>query len=759
VEETNFKTQLTVENKKTILEQITKAESLEKFLHTRYVGMKRFSIEGGDALIPMLHHLVHHGTALNMEEIVLGMAHRGRINVLANFMGKAFNSVLSEFEGQIATDGSEEFEGDVKYHLGFSADAETSNGNCHISLAFNPSHLEAVAPVALGMTRAKQRRRDNTQVRDKVIPVIVHGDAAFIGQGVVAETFQLSKLKGYTVGGTIHVVINNQVGFTTNPTDSRSTTYSSDIAKSVNAPVILVNGDDAEACVHAMDMALRYRQEFKQDIVIDLICYRRFGHNEGDEPSFTQPEMYKVIKKHPTLMKQYSESLIAQNIINKDGFKSMYDEKIKALQTSLDEVRENKEQLSSDTLGGLWTGLKKGEAIDFEQACTTNTSQEVLDQVAQVITHEPKVKVLSKLKKLIATRKKMYDEDHLDWAMGELLAYGTLILEGNSVRLSGQDCKRGTFTHRHSVYFDSETGEEETPLKSLTPKSEFCVYNSSLSEMAVLGFEYGNASSDPHFLTIWEAQFGDFANGAQTIIDQFIASGETKWSRMNGLVLLLPHGYEGQGPEHSSARLERFLQLCAQTNIQVCNITTPANFFHALRRQVKREFRKPLVVMSPKSLLRHPKVTSTKDELLNGQFMDVIEDQKVDNHKDVETLMICSGKIYYDILAASQEKELTLTKCALTRLEQIYPFPAYKLNKLINGYENLKQVIWVQEEPKNMGAYFFVKPRLDDIVDNLGLKLQVNYIGRDASASPATGSSKLHKDQQDGIVAQCLAYY
>ncbi len=759
IEEIDYKAQYTNDEKKQILEQVTKAESLEKFLHTRYVGMKRFSIEGGDALIPMLFHMTNKGRTLNIEEMVLGMAHRGRINVLANFMGKAFHTVLSEFEGIIATDGSDEFEGDVKYHLGFSTDKETPNGNFHISLAFNPSHLEAVAPVALGMTRAKQRVRKNTEIRDKVVPVIVHGDAAFIGQGVVAETFQLSQLEGYTIGGTVHIVINNQVGFTTSPKDSRSTTYCSDIAKSINAPVFLVNGDDVEACVRAMDIAIRFRQEFKQDVVIDLVCYRRFGHNEGDEPSFTQPELYKKIKKHPTLMKQYSELLIQSGVISKEDFKTMYDGQIKNLQTVLDEVRNTPASLSSDTLGGLWKGLKRGTLKDFETPCKTTVTLKKLQAVSEPLTQEPKVKVLSKLKKLIALRKKMFEEDRLDWAMGELLAYGTLLEEGHSVRLSGQDCKRGTFTHRHSVYFDSENGEEEVPLSSINPETEFCVYNSSLSEMAVLGFEYGNSSSDPHFLTIWEAQFGDFANGAQTIIDQFISSAETKWSRMSGLVMLLPHGYEGQGPEHSSARLERFLQLCAQTNIQVCNITTPSNFFHALRRQIKRDFRKPLVVMSPKSLLRHPMAVSTKKDFTTGGFQEVIEDSNIKNHKDVETLVLSTGKIYYDLLTARETANPKSQKAALTRLEQIYPFPDYILNGLISGYENLKKIIWVQEEPKNMGAYFFVKPEIDEMIENLGLKLEVNYIGRRKSASPATGSSKTHVSEQDEIIQSVARYF
>ena len=745
------------EDKKRFFEQVARTESLEKFLHTRFVGMKRFSVEGADSIIPMLEHLAYKGTSLSVEELVIGMAHRGRINVLANFMDKGLENVLSEFEGNMAFDDT--YEGDVKYHLGFSTDKETPNGPCHVSLAFNPSHLECVSPVALGMVRAKQRVRKDTAERKKVIPVLIHGDAAFAGQGVVTETLQLSQLDGYKVGGAVHVILNNQVGFTTNPSDSRSTRYSSDIAKSIKAPVILVNGDHVESSIRAMDIALRFRQKFKQDVVIDLICYRRFGHNEGDEPMFTQPKMYKKIKKHPTHMEQYQDYLDKSGIQPLDVSKKFYQEKIDNLQVLLDSVRKDPPKNETPTLQGLWKGFKRGFKEDLEKTVNTQPKKADFDLAAQVLTELPgDFNLNSKVKKLILGRAQMLKDDKIDWGLGELLAYGTLRAEGTPVRLSGQDCKRGTFSHRHSVYFDGETAAEYSPLKQMNKdKGEFCVYNSNLSEMAVLGFEYGNSSSDPTFLTIWEAQFGDFANGAQIIIDQFITSAEAKWARMSGLVLLLPHGYEGQGPEHSSARLERFLQSCAQENIQVCNITSPANFFHALRRQIKRDFRKPLVVMSPKSLLRHPKVVSAKADFLKGEFLEVIEDPKATKADKVETLFLCSGKVYFDIDAVRDDKPSD--KISLTRVEQLYPFPKHRLNPIFQQYKKLKRVFWVQEEPKNMGSWNYIQPELRALMDDIGLsKVELGYIGREAKASPATGISRNHVREQEAIINQVMDY-
>lgn len=746
---------LSAEEKKEIFKSLAKTEALEKFIHTRYVGTKRFSIEGGDALLPMLETAVTTGTSLGIEEFVIGMAHRGRINVLANFMDKAIELIFAEFDGT-AIDNTG-FDGDVKYHLGYSADKKTPHGDCHIALAFNPSHLEAVNPVACGMTRAKQRVHNDTEHRQKVVPILIHGDAAVIGQGVVSETLQLSQLKAYTVGGSLHIIINNQIGFTTNPIDSRSTRYSSDIAKTIKAPVLIVNGDDVEACIRAIDMSIRFRQTFKQDVFIDLICYRRFGHNEGDEPAFTQPRMYDIIHKHPTLMKIYSEQLQQEKVMSSEETGAFYNQKIENLQKILDETRKNPPELKLQSYGGRWSGLRQGKLEDMLKPAKTQFDLKSLKKLATFFTEVPSsIEVHKKIERLIHARKKMVEDNQLDWAMGELMAYATLISEGTPLRLSGQDCKRGTFTHRQAVYFDAHTAEEYSPLKFVNPPTEACIYNSSLSEMAVLGFEYGNALSDPKFLTIWEAQFGDFANGAQIIIDQFLSSSEQKWGRTCGLTLFLPHGFEGQGPEHSSARLERFLQLCAQENMQVCNLSTPANLFHVLRRQMRRDFRKPLVVMTPKSLLRHPMVVSSLEDLAQGQFQEVIEDPRNPDPKKVETLILCSGKLFYDLEKARQELPEN-PKICIVRVEQLYPFPEVYLAPYINGFSRLKNIIWTQEEPKNMGAWNYVFPILLDLIQKLGLKnVNLNYIGRTHRSSPAVGASKVHVKEQNQIIEQCL---
>ena len=749
--------QMKTEEKVQVFEQLARTESLEKFIHTRYVGTKRFSIEGGDALIPMLERLVTQGTPLGVEELVIGMAHRGRINVLANFMDKAIDVIFSEFDGTAFEQF--DFDGDVKYHLGYSTDKKTPNGNCHVSLAFNPSHLEVVNPVVLGMTRAKQRRRNDTMERKKVLPVQIHGDAAFAGQGVVTETLQLSLLKGYTVGGSIHIIINNQVGFTTDPKDSRSCRYASDTGKVIKAPSILVNGDDVLACIRAMDLAVQFRQQFGEDVVIDLICYRRFGHNEGDEPAFTQPKMYEKIKTHPTLMKIYSEQVLQEGVMKPEQVEGFYKQKIDNLQKILDDTRKTPPTIKVNAFEGQWKGLRRGKLEDFDKPVNTACSAKDFDKVAKILTTEPQgFHVHPKISKLIQARAEMVKAGKLDWAMGELLAYGTLCVEGTPVRLSGQDCKRGTFTHRQAVYFDTETGEEYCPLATLNPdKGEFVVYNSSLSEMAVLGFEYGNSCSDPHFMTIWEAQFGDFANGAQIVIDQFLSSSEEKWSRGSGLTLLLPHGYEGQGPEHSSARLERFLQLCAQANLQVCNFTTPANLFHALRRQMKRDFRKPLIIMSPKSLLRHPKVISPIEDFTKGLFQEVITDPKKLDPKKIETLVLCSGKLYYELDAAREDK-FKRDDLTIVRVEQLYPFPKVGLTEHLNGYPKLKKIIWAQEEPQNMGAWQYIRPKIEELMSDLGkTKIELEYVGRTERASPATGSPKAHTREQNAIIQQSLS--
>lgn len=748
------KFQLSDDQKINILKQLAKTESLEKFIHTRYVGVKRFSIEGCDSLIPMLEYLTEVGTTSHkVKEITIGMAHRGRINVLANYMNKALKFIFAEFNGHMGTKNN--YDADVKYHMGFSSDKTTESGKeCHVSLAFNPSHLEAVNPVVTGMVRAKQRQRKDTEKREKVIPVLIHGDAAVIGQGVVSETFQLSKLKGYEVGGSIHIIMNNQVGFTTNPQDSRSTRYASDIAASVKAPVILVNADKPEDCIRAMDIALRYRQEFKEDVVIDLIGYRRFGHNEGDEPAFTQPIMYDKIKKHLTAFKIYSDQLVQNNIFSDKESKEFFDSKMENLQKILDEVKESPPEIKPLAFEGAWEGFKSGDENDIKKTLQTKAKLNDLETVLDKMLALPEgFKPHKKVKKLLDSRKKMFDEDKMDWGLVELLTYGSLILEGTSVRLSGQDCIRGTFTHRHSQYFDTETAEAYSPLSELRDDKEFCVYNSNLSEMAVLGFEYGNSIADPSFLTLWEAQFGDFANGAQIIIDQFISSGEAKWYRSNGLVLLLPHGYEGQGPEHSSARLERFLQLCAQANMQVCNFTTPAQLFHGLRRQVKRDFRKPLVIMSPKSLLRHPKVISSKKDLVDGEFKEVL----FENNEAAKRVVFCSGKLYYDLLEKLLEKE-DKDKVSLVRIEQLYPFPEEKIIEALKTFKNIEDFVWAQEEPQNMGAYWFIAPKLKKAIKKSGFTPNLYYAGRSERSSPATGSSSVHQEEQNNIIQSCLSF-
>jgi 2-oxoglutarate dehydrogenase E1 component len=744
------------DQKKSILNSLVRTESLEKFIHTRFVGTKRFSVEGGDALMPMLENVVSRGTALGIQEVVIGMAHRGRVNVLANFMGKALELIFADFEGKVIDNSG--YTGDVKYHMGYSCDKETPNGKCHVTLAFNPSHLEFVNPVATGMARAKQRTLNDTHERKKVLPVQIHGDAAFAGQGVVPETLQMSLLPGYRVGGSLHIIINNQVGFTTNPADARSTRYSADAAKSIKAPVILVNGDDVEACVSAIDLALRFRQQFKQDVVIDLICYRRFGHNEGDEPAFTQPVMYDKIKTHPTLKTIYAETLAQQNVLTAAETEQNFQEKIESLQKILEQARTSPPEFKPHNFEGLWKGLRRGKLEDFDKSFPTPVEKKTLLSLSEHLTSVPSnFNVHPKLVKLIEARKQMIKDNAIDWGLGELLAYASLLNEGTPVRISGQDVKRGTFTHRHAVYCDSKNGSEFTPLTNVNPKAEFVIYNSLLSETAVLGFEYGNSIADPTFMTIWEAQFGDFANGAQVIIDQFLSSGEEKWGRMCGLTLLLPHGYEGQGPEHSSARLERFLQLASNDNMQVCNLTTPANLFHVLRRQMRRDFRKPLVIMSPKSLLRHPKVVSTVDEFCKGPFQEVLGDSMLKDPKTVETLVLCSGKLYYDIDKARETAPEKYQHLAIARVEQIAPFPKVALTPYLNGYPKLKKIIWAQEEPKNMGSWQYVEPRIRQLMDDLGLKkVDLQYVGRVERSSPAVGSMRVHTIEQTEIVNKVL---
>ena len=753
----NASLKYSAQEKKDILMSLTRTESLEKFIHTRYVGTKRFSVEGADALLPMLETIVQKGAPLGMEEVMIGMAHRGRVNVLANFMGKALEYIFADFNGPTElAEPIEDYDGDVKYHLGYVAQKETPHGKVQVSLAFNPSHLEAVNPVVLGMTRAAQRRRKDTQNRKKVIPVLIHGDAAFASQGVVLETFQMAHVKGYTVGGTVHIVIDNQVGFTTSPENGRSSYYSSDVAKVLACPVLHVNGDDAESCVRAMEIALKFRQQWGRDVVINMICYRRFGHNEGDEPAYTQPLMYEIIRKHPTLREIYGQKLIRESVIDQNHYEGTYNEKMENLQKIYEETKKTAPKIKPFNFDGFWKGYRKAKSGDLEKPVATTVDQKTLTEIGTRLGQYPShFTPHPKLLKLLETRKNMAaGKEAIDWGMGELLAYGTLLNEGTSVRLTGQDCVRGTFTHRHAGLYDVKTGESYIALDEVNgDKVEFCVYDSILSEYAVLGFEYGNAICDPTFLTIWEAQFGDFSNGCQIIIDQFLSSGESKWMQMSGLVLLLPHGYEGQGPEHSSARLERYLQLFAQNNIQVCNLTTPAQIFHALRRQVKRDFRKPLIVMSPKSLLRHPKAVSTLADFSDRGFQEVIGDTTVDP-KAVESLVFVSGKLYYELVEEREKNKNN--KVALARLEQIAPFPEAQLAAEIKKYPNLKRVIWSQEEPKNMGAYQFVFFRFHEMFAKEKIRMALEYIGRPERSSPATGSIYRHKVEQAAIVAECF---
>lgn len=750
---------LTPEEKRETLKTLTKGEALEKFIHTRFVGAKRFSIEGGDALLPMMEHLLRLGARQGMLEVVLGMAHRGRVNMLATYCGKPLDLIFSEFEGAFNPNQGYVADGDVKYHMGFSSDRDVNGQKIHLSMAFNPSHLEAVDPVVCGMARAKQRIKKDNKERKKVVPVLIHGDAAFIGQGVVSETLQLSQLEGYTVGGTLHIVINNQVGFTTNPEYSRSSTYCTDVAKALHIPVIHVNGDDVEACVRAMEIAYNFRQTFRQDMVIDVVCYRRYGHNEGDEPGYTQPVMYNHIKGHPTLREIYNKKLAAEGVEAETTSQKDLDAELNRMQEILEKARKESVTPKFFTLEGVWKGLKRANAQDFWTKVETGVEEGALQSVGKVLTTWPNgFTPHPKLQKLLETRKKMMENREVDWGMAELLAYGALVTEGIPVRISGQDAGRGTFTHRHAIFHDVNDGTRYSPLNTIQPDvADFAVHDSSLSEMGVLGFEYGNSTIDPRALTIWEAQFGDFANGAQIIIDQFIASAESKWQRMTGLTMLLPHGYEGQGPEHSSARLERFLQLCAQENMQVAYPTTPAQIFHVLRRQVKRDFRKPLIIMSPKSLLRHPKVISNLDELSKGSFKEVIsEAHAAKDPGKVKKVILCSGKIFYE-LQDERDKTQPDGSVVILRVEQLYPFPGEMIAQIVKPFTNLKQIIWAQEEPKNMGAYTFVAPRLQELFADLaGRGVSFRYVGRTDRASPAIGSPKVHAQEQLEIIKGCF---
>lgn len=729
-----------------LLTKLTDAEIFETFLHTNYVGAKRFSLEGAESFITMLDQLIEQSAELGVDEIVIGMAHRGRLNVLANIMDKKLHEIFADFEDQRpeANIGR----GDVKYHLGYSTDRITETGRkVHLTLTFNPSHLEWVNPVVEGRVRAKQdRRRDRDRI--KVLPLLVHGDAAFAGQGIVAETLNLSQLPGYTTGGTIHVVINNQVGFTTLPTDARSTRYCTDITRMLRCPVFHVNGEDPEAVVQVVRLATEFRQRYRKDVVIDLYCYRKHGHNEGDEPRFTQPVMYRAIDAKKTVREMYVDHLVGLGKITAERAEEIKDRRRVELEAALQETRNGDFVAPVDAMQGLWTryfGGRDEEVPDAETAVPLARLEELLRRAH----HVPEgFGINKKVKRLFEQRVAHGLEGKpFDWGTAEILAYASLVAEGTRVRLTGQDSRRGTFSHRHAVIYDVDTGETWTPLQHVAEgQASFEVYDSPLSEAGVLGFDFGFSLDSPDVLTIWEAQFGDFVNGAQVIIDQFIASSEDKWDRLSGLVMLLPHGFEGQGPEHSSARLERFLTQCAEDNMQVCNLTTPAQFFHCLRRQIIRPWRKPLIVMAPKSLLRHPEARSTLGELAEGRFQRIIPDE-VAEPAEVRRVLLCSGKIYYDL--AQARKARNATDVAIVRLEQLYPLRPADIREALAPYPAGTDLVWVQEEPWNMGAWFFVNSRLPAMLEQ---RMPLRCVSREESASPATGSHASHVLEQRRLV-------
>ncbi len=734
----------TMEQKRLTLEKLNQAVAFENFLHTKYVGQKRFSLEGLESLIPALDSAIELGASHGVQEFVIGMAHRGRLNVLANIMKKSYAEIFSEFEGKAYEEAI--FEGDVKYHLGYTSMVKTSLGkDVKLNLSPNPSHLEAVNPVVQGITRAKLDRDYNSDT-SKVTPILIHGDAAVAGQGIVYEVIQMAGLDGYNVGGTLHLITNNQIGFTTNYIDGRTSIYCTDVAKTTKCPVFHVNGDDVEALVYTIKLALEYRHTFKTDVFVDILGYRKYGHNEGDEPKFTQPVLYKAISKHPNPREIYSQKLTSQGSIEANLAKNLEKEFKAMLQKNLEDVRNNKIPEDNNLPKTTWSKFKSGTKEDFDKKSKTSISARALKKIAQAVTEIPENHLpIRKITKLYNDRKQMVENGVYDWAMGELMAYGSLLEEEIPVRITGQDVERGTFSHRHAVIKTEAGAKEHIPLNHISEKqAEFSIYNSLLSEFAVLGFEYGYSTARPYGLTIWEAQFGDFSNGAQVMIDQFVASGETKWGRYSGLVMLLPHGYEGQGPEHSSARLERYLQLCASANMQVMNISTPANLFHAFRRQINRDFRKPLVIMSPKSLLRHPKCVSTTDDFTKNEFQEVIDDSFVDVKK-VKKVNICSGKVYYDLFEKQQNDNRK--DVAIVRLEQLYPMPEKQIEALFKKYKNA-QFTWVQEEPKNMGAWMHLLRY--DWAHNF------TCITRRSSASPATGYATVHKNEQEAIVAKAF---
>ncbi|HUG44903.1 MAG TPA: 2-oxoglutarate dehydrogenase E1 component [Sphingomicrobium sp.] len=749
--------QFTANGKQAILSKVIEAEQWEKFLARKYVGTKRFGLDGGESAIPALEAVIKYGGLMGVEEINIGMAHRGRLNVLSNVMRKPYRAIFHEFGGGATNPADVGGSGDVKYHLGTSSDREFDDVKVHLSLLPNPSHLEAVNPVVLGKSRAAMTYRGDKHGR-KVLPLILHGDAAFAGQGVVAECFALSGLPGYGTGGTLHFIVNNQVGFTTSPQFARSSPYPSDMAKSVQAPILHVNGDDPEAVTFCCKLAIEFRQTFGRDIVIDMWCYRRFGHNEGDEPSFTQPQMYSAIRNQRPISEIYGQRLIEEGVVDQQWIDDQREDYIARLNEEF-EAASSYLPNKADWFEGRWAGLgMPSEPVLGRRNVDTSVSRELLCKVGETLTTVPSTCGIHKtLKRIIDAKRKMFKSgEGFDWATGEALAFGTLIAQGHHVRLSGQDSGRGTFSQRHAVWVDQESGKKYIPLTAIEG-GRFEIRDSPLSEFGVLGFEYGYSLADPRTLVCWEAQFGDFANGAQTIIDQFIASGEAKWLRASGLVLLLPHAYEGQGPEHSSARLERYLQMCADDNMQVANCTTPANYFHILRRQLLREFRKPLVLMTPKSLLRHKLAVSRIEDFTQSHFMRILSDLRPPAQGKTRRLVLCSGKLAYELMEARDEAGDEQTE--IVRIEQLYPFPSEPLVKRLQAMPKLEDLVWAQEEPKNNGAWFFVDPLLECCLEEAGFdKMRPRYAGRAPSASPATGIAQRHSKEQAALIADALGH-
>ncbi len=740
--------QFTADDKKHVLKKLNQAVVFEQFLHKKFVGQKRFSIEGNESLIPAIDAIVERGAEMGIKEFIVGMAHRGRLNVLANIFNKTYEAIFSEFEGKEYEDNI--FDGDVKYHLGYSCDVKTDNGHdVHMTLAPNPSHLETVTPVVQGITRSKL----DIYLKDerKIVPILIHGDAAIAGQGIVYEVIQMAQLDGYRTGGTIHIVVNNQIGFTTNYLDGRSSTYCTDVGKVTLSPVLHVNGDDVEAVIQAMQFAIEYRQEFHRDVFIDILGYRKYGHNEGDEPRFTQPLLYKAIGKHLNPRDIYLNKLIGENVITKADAKAIEKEFDNELQGFLGDAKQIKKASVTHFLKRTWEDYSYCKPGEFDKSPNTGFDKKKLIEIGNKIATLPSdKKFIKKINRLFDDRLNQIKEgDKLDWATGELLAYATLLEEGHPVRISGQDVERGTFSHRHAVVKVEESEEEYVPLKNISKKqADFHIYNSLLSEYGVLGFEYGYAMATPNGLTIWEAQFGDFFNGAQIIIDQLLTAAEEKWKTQNGLVMLLPHGYEGQGAEHSSGRMERFLQQCAEENIQVANASTPANYFHLLRRQLHRKFRKPLVVFTPKSLLRHPKCISSIDDLAKGSFQEVIDDANA-KVKEVDTVVFCAGKFYYDLLAKQEELD-GADNIAIVRVEQLYPVPQKQLDSIVSKYATAKNYIWAQEEPENMGAWTHMVRHFTSI--------KLTPVTLAESGAPATGSSKAHAVRHNDIIDRVFKY-